>query len=194
VEDRRTQDPAYWIALGYGPCTNASVPRFDAPSPQLSVHSSDDEGDITFEEPEDAMTQLDSGVNWNLPTATARKMQQTPDSKAPRTDSRQRQHTTGSILKQLPVTVTQQQPDCQQSGTKRLQPAARETRTGSSVVGGGARSLPTRTRQIAAPYPCMTAQSPYRGAAQAVQEENESGIFGEARPTTTSARVTQGAS
>ena len=69
MEDRRTQDPAYWIALGYGlgPCTNlnASVPRFDAPSPQLSVHISDDEGDITFEEPEDAMTQLDSGVNWN---------------------------------------------------------------------------------------------------------------------------------
>ena len=61
MEDRRTQDPAYWIALGYGPCTNASVPRFDAPSPQLSVHSSDDEGDITFEKPEDAMTQLDSG-------------------------------------------------------------------------------------------------------------------------------------
>ncbi len=43
--------------------------------PPKPVHSSDDEDDITFEELEDAVTQLDStgAVNWNTLTARTRE-------------------------------------------------------------------------------------------------------------------------
>ena len=45
--------------------------------PPKPPHSSDDEDDITFEELEDAVTQLDStgAVNWNTLTARTREPQ-----------------------------------------------------------------------------------------------------------------------
>ena len=49
--------------------------RWRLPHPPKPVHSSDDEDDITFEELEDAVTQLDSTVNWNTLTARTREPQ-----------------------------------------------------------------------------------------------------------------------